>query len=225
MNKRLLVFGLILILGLAFDSPGILAKQLIVDTFRINDKGRFPEGWESKHLNEAKTIYRVAVENGNAVLCAHCEGKAIAIGKKIEFDLEKFPILTWRWKVVKSPKGADERHKQTGDSAAALYVVFPNGIKIWNPKAIKYVWSSSSMPQNTCTVSPYARNTKIVILENNKTPKGVWIREKVNVLKDYVKFFGKGNPKVKMIGIMSDSDNTDTEVHAFYDDIVVKGAE
>ena len=222
MNKRLLVLSLILIVGFVFEGMASSAGQLIVDTFRINDRGSFPQGWESRHPGEAKAIYRVSVENGNAVLCAHCVGKAVAIGKKIEFDLEKFPILTWRWKVVKSPEGADERNKETGDSAAAIYVVFPNGMKIWHPKAIKYVWSSSSMPQNCCTVSPYARDTKIVVLENNRTPKGVWIREKVNVLKDYRRFFGKGDPKVKMIGIMSDSDNTDTEVHAFYDDIAVE---
>ncbi len=197
-------------------------SELVVDKFRPSDSGRFPKGWESKQPEEAKGIYKVVVKDGNAVLCAHCQGKAIAIGKKIKFELKKYPVLTWKWMVEKSPAGADERHKKTGDSAAAIYVVFPNGMKIWSPKAIKYVWSSSSMPHRSTTVSPYSSNTKIVILENCKSPKGVWIKEKVNVLEDYRRLFGKNNCKVKMIGLMSDSDNTDTEVKAYYDDIVLE---
>ncbi len=222
MTKRLFLLSSVIILMFVLSGKARCGSRLVVDTFRVTDNGSFPKGWESRQPGEAKTIYNVEIENGNAILCAHCKGKAVAIGKKIEFDLEKFPILEWRWKVMKSPEGADERHKRTGDSAAAIYVVFPNGLKLWSPKAIKYVWSSSSMPQNFCTVSPYAANTKIVVLENGKTPKGVWVQEKVNVLKDYIRFFGKGDPKVKMIGIMSDSDNTDTEVHAYYDDIVAE---
>jgi len=194
-------------------------QTLVVDEFHASDEGSFPRGWESKRLDEAKSIYKVRLENGNAILCVHCKNKAVAIGKKIEFDLKEYPVLRWRWKVLTSPDGADERHKNTGDSAAAIYVVFPNGMKVWSPKAIKYVWSSSALPKHSTTVSPYASNTKIVILENNTSPKGVWIEEKVNVYEDYVRFFGNKNVRAKMIGIMSDSDNTCSEVHACYDDI------
>lgn len=225
MNKKILMLALLSMFLIMFAGNARGGSELVVDRFLISDAGKFPAGWESKQMGEAKGIYNVVIENGNAVLCAHCTNKAVPIGKKIEFDLKKYPILTWRWKVIKSPEGADERHKKTGDSAAAIYVVFPNGMKIWNPKAIKYVWSSSSIRPNSITVSPYANDTKIVVLENSETPRNVWIEESVNVLKDYTRLFGRKISKAKMIGVMSDSDNTSTEVHACYDDIVLKSTD
>ncbi len=222
MYKKLLVLVLSILISLVSSGTLRAGSSLVIDCFMPSDNGKFPKGWESKQMGEARGIYKVVLEEGNAILCAHCTSKAVSIGKKIEIDLRKYPILKWRWKVVKSPTGADERHKKTGDSAAAIYVVFPNGMKVWSPKAIKYVWSSSSMPQNSTTVSPYASNTKIVVLENRETPLGVWIEEEVNVLKDYTRFFGEKIVSAKMIGIMSDSDNTNSEVHACYDDIVLE---
>ncbi len=196
--------------------------MLVVERFSPSDQGRLPKGWKgvNHHMTEkAKRVYKVVVEGGNAYLLAHSKGDAIKIGKKVEVDLEEYPILTWRWKVDKLCEGADERYKETGDSAASLYVVFPSW-KRWNPRTIKYVWSASSLPIGFRTKSPYAGNTKIVILRNKDSPLHKWVQEKVNVLEDYEYFFGEKPKKVKIIGIMTDSDNTNSEAIASYDDIV-----
>ncbi len=199
-----------------------IAGSLVVERFSPEDAGKLPHGWKSRNkkmTKKAELIYHVEVEGNNAYLRAHSRADAIQIGKKVNVDLKKYPILTWKWKVDKLCDGADERYKNTGDSPAAIYVVFPTWKK-WNPKAIKYVWSASALPIGFRTKSPYASNTKIVVLRNKNSPLHKWIKEKVDVLKDYQHFFGKKLKHVKLIGIMTDSDNTKTEAIASYDDIV-----
>ncbi len=221
--------GFSLILVLLFLVAGIVFSSEIVkvvDRFSVKDEGRFPSGWgavRGKYKRKAKDVYKVKVEDGNAFLCAHSKGDAIAIGKKFEVDISRFPILRWRWKVDKLPQGADERFKETGDSAAGIYVYFPSGFRKWNPKAIKYVWSSTELPRGFSLSSPYASRTKIIILENKHSPVGEWVEEQVNIKTDYERFFGEKLKKVKGIGIMTDSDNTKSEASACYDDIVFVG--
>ena len=218
MVKRAILLALVILIpSLSFSG------ELVVDRFDAKDAGKFPSGWEAvrkKQREEARKVYKVVVEDGNAVLMAHSIKNSITIGKKFEVDLSKFPILRWRWKVEKLPEGADERFKETGDSAAAIYVYFPSGFRKWNPKAIKYVWSATELPKGYVTKSPYAGRTKIVILENKNSPIGKWVEEEVNVKLDYERFFGKKLKKAKGIGIMTDSDNTKSEAIAYYDDIV-----
>ncbi len=219
--KKLYFYPLTFLLAFIFVSQS-MARTLLVETFSTQDAGGLPGGWKSrknKMTEQARYIYKVVVEGGNAFLFAHSRGDAIQIGKKIKVDLKKYPILTWKWKVDKLCDGGDERYKKTGDSAAAIYVVFPTWKK-WNPKAIKYVWSASSLPLGFKTKSPYASNTKIIILRNKSSLMHRWVKEEVNVLDDYKYFFGKRLKDVKLIGIMTDSDNTKTEAIASYDDIM-----
>ncbi len=221
MAKKLILLALFIL------TPAIFYPQdlLVVDRFRVEDKGKFPFGWEAvkgKQKEKARDIYKVVVEGENAFLYAHSKCDSVTIGKKMEIDISKYPILRWRWRVDKLPEGADERYKETGDSAAGIYVYFPSGFRKWNPKAIKYVWSATELPKGSVTKSPYASRTKIVILENRFSPLGKWIEERVNIKRDYERFFGKKLKKAKGIGIMTDTDNTRSEAIAYYDDIVLE---
>ncbi len=215
--RHFTISGLIFV----FSTLAFAGATFVIDKFHPADKGKLPKGWESRNdemTKKAASVYKVVVEGDNAFLVAHSKGDAIQIGKKVEVDLKKYPILTWKWKVEKLCEGGNENHKSTGDSPAGVYVVFPSWKK-WNPKAIKYVWSASALPKGYKTKSPYASDTKIIVLENNKSPLGKWVEERVNVRADYEAFWGKSPKKVKLIGIMTDSDNTKTEAKAAYDDL------
>jgi hypothetical protein len=217
------LFFLFLALGSLVSASDIL----VIDRFNPADKGSLPAGWQGRNdaeTEKAKKIYKVSVEGTNAYLSAESKGDAVQIGKKMEIDLMKYPVLKWRWKVIKLCKGGDERYKKTGDSAAAVYVVFPTW-KMWKPKALKYVWSASELAKGYRTESPYSSDTKIVVLENRHSPLDTWVQEKVNVLSDYEKCWGKKLEEVKLIGLMSDSDNTASEAIAAYDDLEMASGE
>ena len=107
MKLRSLLFSLLI---LALSSLVLADAPLVVDRFSLNDEGRLPSGWKSRNdemTEKASSIYKVVVEGENAYLVAHSKGEAIQIGKEIEIDLNKYPILHWRWKVDRLCEGGD----------------------------------------------------------------------------------------------------------------------
>ena len=193
----------------------------MVDSFFKNSIGQFPKTWEAKD-KRGREIYKVRMESNCYFVEANARSEAIPIAKKFKYDLKKYPILSWKWRVLKLPDGADERYKERADSAAAIYVIFKK--RFARRKFLKYVWSSS-LPVGTSTESPYGSivsKTKIIVLENRNSPLDKWISEEVNVYEDYKRTFGGEPRKVEAIGIMSDSDNTKSQATAHYTDIMIK---
>ena len=202
-----LVTGVVVVVALAGDETAGMRQ---VEDFSRFKAGTFPEGWKARGGDGSK-VYRVKA-NQESYLEARAISSAVAIAKKFEYDLKEYPCLSWQWRVLELPRGGDERHKKTGDSAAAIYVIFPGRFR---PDNIKYVWSAS-LPIGTITESPYNSKTKIVVLQNQSSPSGTWVSEKVNVYEDYKRLFGGEPEHVQAIGLMSDSDNTKSRAEADY---------
>ena len=68
--------------------------------------------------------------------------------------------------------------------------------------------------------SPKRGNTKNIVLESGSEKLGEWIAEKRNVYEDYKKLFREEPPKTVKISIWIDSDDTESEAEAFYDDLM-----
>jgi hypothetical protein len=190
-----------------------------LETFEDDAVGKPPKDWKTRS-GEIEKVYTVLEENGNKFLHADAKGVSVTIGKDDKFDVKRFPVITWRWRVTELPKGGDERKKDTGDSAAGFYVVF-GGWPI--PNTVKYVWSST-LPVGTRLESPFAGQTKIVVLRSGPEQLGQWVEERVNVVEDYRRFFSEDPGKPRGIGILSDSDNTKSRAVADYDDVVSHSA-
>jgi hypothetical protein len=211
----MMLIAFLLVVGLLSEAGGQQAPTLRVEDFSSFKDGSFPEGWKSRGGDETG-VYRVK-RNHEAYLEANAVNSAVAIAKEFAYELSEYPYLKWEWRVVKLPQGGDERFKETGDSAAAIYVIFQG---ILRPNTIKYVWSAS-LPLGTTTQSPYNSKTKIVVLQNQHSPLDQWIAETVDVRDDYKRLFGKEPEQVQAIGLMSDSDNTGSVAIAHYRGIAV----
>jgi hypothetical protein len=196
-------------------SGGQPASVQKVEDFSSFKDGSFPEGWKSRG-GDLSEVYQVK-SNHETYLEANAVKSAVAVAKKFAYDLNEYPYLKWQWRVVKLPQGGDERFKETGDSAAAIYVIFEGFIR---PDTIKYVWSAS-LPLGTTTQSPYNSKTKIVVLQNQDSPLDKWITETVDVYADYKRLFEREPNQVQAIGLMSDSDNTGSVAIAHYKEIAV----
>ncbi|MCK4485798.1 MAG: DUF3047 domain-containing protein [Desulfobacterales bacterium] len=212
MHAKLLAFcflvtGIFVVGALAGDETAGVRQ---VEDFSRFKAGTFPEGWKARGGDGSK-VYRVKADP-ESYLEAKAINSAVTIAKKFEYDLKEYPFLSWQWRVLELPRGGDERYKKIGDSAAAIYVIFPG---LFRPDNLKYVWSAS-LPIGTTTESPYNSKTKIVVLRNQSSPLRTWVSEKVNVYEDYKRLFGREPEHVKAIGLMSDSDNTESEAKAHY---------
>lgn len=191
-----------------------VCNVLVIDTFSscLSMQSNIPCGWYAtqKDIN----MFSINEENGNKYLKIKSSGGSTTIGMRYEIEVDRFRYLSWRWRVHKLPVKGREDRRRYSDSAAGVYVIF-NGRMRMN-RIIKYVWSSTLQP-GVITESPFNRRTKIMVLRSGKSAVG-WVEEVVDVYEDYKRIFGGEPPGVEGIAVMSDSDNTQSDVEADYDD-------
>ncbi len=209
------------------DKSGIIIedfKNNLFNTWLIRDASK----------RQASQKYKIRTEKNNRFLRASSYSTSIQIAKKVQWDINSYPILTWQWRVHRLPRGANEDRRGRNDSAAAIYVLFqrrkvPYLSWRYQPvNVIKYIWSSS-LPEGRVVKKKKIQfgiiiyEGRFIVLESGNKKIGKWISEKRNVLKDYIRVFGKRpiyNPI--LIAILTDSNNTKSSAIADYDNIVIK---
>jgi hypothetical protein len=151
------------------------------------------------------------------------------------FDIFKYPILSWKWKVENIIEKGDARKKSGDDYPIRIYVIFeydPNkaGFKEklqyntykliygeYPPLAsLNYIWSNKNLNADYIP-SPYTDKAILIPMDNGKLNLGIWKNYSVNILEDYCKVFGSEPPKTASLAIMGDSDNTGEKTLAFID--------
>lgn len=131
--------------------------------------------------------------------------EAMRIGRRLTIDLTGTPWLTWEWKVLVLPDGADVRHPRRNDQAGRVMVVF-EGLK-----GIQYVWDTAA------PVGTEARPDELeifqrvlVVVRSGPRGAGQWVRERRNVAEDFRRLFGEPPPPVKLVAVESHSNDTHT---------------
>lgn len=176
-----------------------------------------PKGWTVKEWNGRADIGVVKAPFGNA-LHLKSSNTSSAIYKDLELDLKEFPVINWKWKVARLPKGADVRKRSADDQAVQVYVIFPRFPEAINSRLIGYIWDSSA-PAGQSFQSTKSRNTKYVVMRSGQAGLGEWFQEKRNIYDDFRMFFKEEPPKVVRVSIMIDSDDTSSSAESFVGDI------
>lgn len=176
-----------------------------------------PRGWKVKEWNGKADISVVKAPFGNA-LHLKSSNTSSAVYRDIELNLKEFPVINWRWKVSKLPRGADVRKRSADDQAAQVYVVFPKFPEPINSRLVGYIWDSSA-PAGHAFQSTKSRNTRYVVIRSGQTGLGEWFQEKRNIYDDYRAFFNEEPPKAVRVSIMIDSDDTASSAESFVGDI------
>ena len=99
--------------------------------------GRLPDGWQLK-VNHGTPNVTVIGEPSSRVLRFRSEKSSFALERGVEVDIDRFPYLTWSWKVSELPAGGDLRRSGTDDQAAQVLVLFADR------RILSYLWDSSA---------------------------------------------------------------------------------
>jgi hypothetical protein len=131
--------------------------------------------------------------------------------------------LRWKWRVHNLPPGGDECVDGKGDSAAGVFLVWKGSMRVYT---LKYSWSTVGTKGAVCGKkrSAFVAREKI-ILESGGT-LNVWLSEELDLKAEFRKHFEDGNPNADVpdfmgVGIMTDGDQTNTEIIADYADFVL----
>lgn len=180
------------------------------------------KNWEEK-VFEGKTNYEWHTDSN--MVCASSHSSASARILKKEIDLEKTPILKFKWSIKQKPKTVNELEKQGDDFSARVYVIVDGGAFFWNTKALNYVVSTQRVGK--IWNNPFAGEAvkMLSLRQASSTDSTVWYEEIRNVKKDLeAAFWNPGSPgspftKVHAVAIMSDSDNSKSSAQACFADL------
>jgi hypothetical protein len=198
---------------------------LTVENFGAHALGTFPSTWKARGGTEqAAAVYRVT-QDGDRMrfLSARADGSSVMIGLDHPFEPVRYPYLQWQWRVRTFPRGSNELSKETNDSAAGVYVIFPGRLPMF-PRVLKYVWSASA-PAGSRQRSPSYHDAAIIVVASGpaSSPEQ-WRTESVNIVADYEAVFGHKPPTARGIGVLTDGDATGHLAEADYADFRLLGA-
>jgi hypothetical protein len=185
------------------------------------------------------TEYRIEKEGSKNILVAEANASASGLIYNKSFNINKTPIIKWRWKVSNIFQAGDEKKKSGDDYPLRIYVVFkydPEKAGAWEKaqyktlklfygdypphSSLNYIWANKKYPENILP-NTYTAKAQMILLQRGPDRTGQWIDERVNALADYRKAFGAEPPVEASIAIMADSDNTGEKSKGYVDFIEV----
>ena len=182
------LFVLIILSNLLRTIHSATHRKVVEQFSSDSQKGEVIDGWKEKSF-VGLTRYHIVEEGGNHVLHARADSASSGLFKKVRFDPEDWPYLSWRWKVTRMPEKGDERYKKTDDYGARVYVVFPRFLW-WKSKTISYIWARHLPKEASCPNPWLPKNEMMLAVESGKDSLGFWLVEKRNVYEDFRKLFG-----------------------------------
>jgi outer membrane protein OmpA-like peptidoglycan-associated protein len=209
MKRSSLVFLLFFIALSAIRTGDCGANPGIIPVSRFTNPampGGIPEGW-SLEKKTGQPIMKIVKDDSAFYLHLISPGdSSFGVRKEAHIDIKKYPVLSWRWKVTKLPRGGDVRKSATDDQALQIYVAFKeSGFLGMNTPIVGYIWDNEA-PKGWSGRSPQTGGDKLryIVLRNKTDKVGQWYTEKRNIYQDYKKLFAdfkNGDPQGLTTGL------------------------
>jgi hypothetical protein len=191
-----------------------------VSTVRVDDWDAYPIGplnlsakW--RRYADERAVFKqppaIVQDEGRPVLQLVTDGEAMRVGRALKVDLKKTPWLVWEWKPLVLPEGGDVRNPKRNDQAGRVMVVFEG------MKGILYVWDTTA-PVGT-EVRPDELELferVLVVVRSGSRDLHQWSRERRNVSEDYRRLFGEKPRPIKLVGVESHSDDTESRTSMLF---------
>jgi hypothetical protein len=224
------------------DTPEEIALPY-VRSFSANAAGEeLPSGWRPWGVTRFKraTEYRLVRADGRTVVRASATSSASGLVHPLDIDPDEYRLLHWHWKVDQLIAKADNTQKHAEDSPVRLVVSFDGDMEKLDfsdrmffdqiraftgqqlPYAtLMYIWENRA-PKGTVIPNRHTSRIKMIVAESGRDKLGTWQEETRNIRDDFRRAFGEEPGRIRAIGIMTDTDNTGENVHAYYGDITFK---
>lgn len=217
-----------------------LALANSVDIGRFDStQSALPTAWQVVRFDDAipATRYRLLNWDGVNAIEAVAESSMALLARPLTVDLQKTPILCWRWRIDAPVSKADMQKKSGDDYAARVYIAFrlpadaidfgtriklALGRSIYGDHvpdaAINYVWDNR-YPIGTQQANAYTDRTQMLVLRSGNAEVKRWMTERRDVLADAQQAFGNYAISAASLAIASDTDNTQSKARAGFADL------
>jgi len=237
-RSRRLLLAAVAVLSLTAFTSSTNVSDYILAAFSNMMPGGTVQGWEPLSFSDApRTQYALVQDGGSTVVRARANRSASGLVRRVTIDPNRFPVLTWRWKVDGVlPKG-DVRRKSGDDYPARIYITFdkdPSELSFGDRvkyralralgyddipvRALNYIWANKAQ-EGQIVPNPYTDWVQMIPVQSGSANAGTWQIETRDVVRDYRAAFGEDPPAINGIAIMTDADNTKGSATAYYGDM------
>jgi hypothetical protein len=202
-------------------------------------KSALPSGWSFYRLAPYKknTAYRLENYQGKTVLSANSKRSASGLAVKLRPQPATDLWLEWEWKAVGKIPNADNAIRYTDDAPLRILVAF-DGNKSKLPlkeqltfevagmlsgrempyATLMYIWAGNS-PLDSVVKNTFTSRVKMIAVDSGWQHTGQWRKHARDLSADYRTAFGEEPGDVIGVALLTDTDNTKSQVRALYGDI------
>jgi hypothetical protein len=225
------------------DKPGSAGDQLTAEeVIEALEQGDGPPMSAWKHVrvlpNKPITVYteeRLAIEGSGKpyrVIKARSAQSASTLWLKLDLQLSGSSQLQWTWRKDLLPDDDDPGKRLRDDAAARLMLAFDGDKTKLPPKEqalleLARAISGEEMPYATLMYSASRAHAPGTVVINPRTERirtliveggalGSWQHYSRNPYEDFRQVFGEEPGRLMAIGLMTDSDNTQSAARATY---------
>jgi hypothetical protein len=200
------------------------------------------KGWHpwSVTPSKAKTHYKFESSNGKIVIFADAKSSASGLMINLKPQSIQGADLSWQWKALEMIPGANNSQGHTDDAPLRLILAFDGDKKTLNfrdqmafemahlisgremPYAtLMYIWANDH-PVEEIISNKYTSRLKVIVVDSGAEHLGEWRTHQRNIEEDYQKAYNEKPGNLIGMAILTDTDNTKTQVKAVYGDIEIK---
>ena len=225
---RLIMFAMmaLLFLPVALQAEVSLSSEGIL--FSEDFEAGLSERWVEQGfpgISRRNIFFLDREANGNHYLKVKSSNSYSGKGVYLNFSPEECPLVSWRWKIGNIVERADITQKEGDDAAAKLYVIF-DGPSFWNPldkRILVYVWDNVAPVGAVLNNAWLPEKERMIIVESGKANVGQWVEEQVHLFADFQWAFPGEEPgEVEGLAFLADTDNTQSQVTAGFDDLMIR---
>lgn len=142
--------------------------------------------------------------------------------------------LVFSWKIDALPPGADLKDAANADAPVRILLAFDGDRSRWSARThrlselsrlltgeelpyatLSYVWSNADAP-GTVLINPRTDRIRKLVVESGSGQLGRWRDYRRDVRADFIQAFGEEPGPLRAVALMTDTDNTRSNLRAWY---------
>jgi hypothetical protein len=206
------------------------------------------EGWDGEWSEfrlpgKRATRYSVERAEGPSVLRADADRSASMWRRRLQVGARELGTVSFSWMVPRVIEAADLTDGEFEDSPVRLVLAFDGDRSRLSTRdravfelmetltgevppyaTLMYVWDPRAEPE---LVIPGNRSSRIkkIVVDSGAQHLRQWRRHTRSIVEDFRRAFGEDPGPLVGVGLMTDSDNTQSRVRAYYGQVVLRRAD
>ena len=194
-----------------------------------------PALWQHQEFPGKRTsLYRYARMEGRDAVLAQASASASMLRQMVRIEAADLSHLRFSWKVPALIESADLSVRDQEDSPVRIVLAFEGDRSKFPAKdamlselahaltgepmpyaTLMYVWCNNRDP-GSVLVNPRTSRIRKLVMESGPRNLSQWLDYERDIRADFVKAFGEPPGALVAIGIMTDTDNTQSATQAWY---------